>query len=92
MRPRLSVRPRLAALAVLAALALTLQIRFDVDIFNDLRGRYPRAPFTLEAPWPTLAELQVEAARACRDLPSVGMIASSRARTASPPARRSTTT
>ncbi len=61
MQPRSAARPRLAALAVLATLVFTLQIRFDVDIFNDLRGRYPRAPFTLGAPWPTLARLQDEA-------------------------------
>jgi len=43
-----------AILATLFLVAVACQVRFSADGITDLANRYPRAPFGLDAPWPTV--------------------------------------
>jgi sigma-B regulation protein RsbU (phosphoserine phosphatase) len=50
-----------AALAALFVVAVACQVRFSADAVKDLTHRDPRAPFILDAPWPTARLLRPEA-------------------------------
>lgn len=50
-----------ALLVVLFLIAVACQVRFSMDAVRDLANQFPRAPFGLDAPWPTVTWTTPEA-------------------------------
>ncbi len=52
---------RYALLAALFVVAVACQVQFGSDVVRDLANQLPRAPFWLDAPWPTVSWTASEA-------------------------------